>query len=68
MNFSIHQLVGPNCITVEDGQIVYEQIYPELKQNRPVELDFKDVRLFASPFFNAAIGQTIQRFFVPRCP
>jgi hypothetical protein len=31
MNLQIRELVGSNCITLEDGQVVYEKIYPELK-------------------------------------
>lgn len=62
MNLPIRQLVGPNCITLEDGQTVYEKIFPELKEKHPIELDFSDVKLFASPFFNAAIGQLFRDF------
>jgi hypothetical protein len=62
MNLQIRELVGSNCITLEDGQIVYDKIYPELKAGRAVELDFKDVKLFASPFFNGAIGQLFRDF------
>jgi hypothetical protein len=62
MNLQIHALIGPNCITLEDGQVVYEIVYPELKAGHQIELDFKDVKLFASPFFNAAIGQLYKDF------
>jgi hypothetical protein len=62
MNLQILSLTGPNCITIEDGQIVYEKIFPELKTGNLVQLDFKGVRLFASPFFNAAIGQLYRDF------
>ena len=62
MNLQIHRLIGPNCITLEDGQAVYERIYPELEQKHTIELDFSNVKLFASPFFNAAIGQLYKDF------
>jgi hypothetical protein len=62
MNLQIQRLIGPNCITIEDGLVIYEKILPELKAKRPVELDFADVKLFASPFFNAAIGQLYKDF------
>jgi hypothetical protein len=62
MNLQVHALIGPNCITLEDGQVVYDRIYPELKAGHQIELDFKDVKLFASPFFNAAIGQLYKDF------
>jgi hypothetical protein len=62
MKLQIHELIGPNCITLEDGQVVYERVHPELKAGRSIELDFKDVKLFASPFFNAAVGQLYKDF------
>lgn len=62
MNLQILALTGPNCITLEDGQMIYERIFPELKAGHSVELDFKGVKLFASPFFNAAIGQLYKDF------
>lgn len=62
MNLEVGQLVGPNCITIDDGLVVYEKILPELKAKRQIELDFSTVKLFASPFFNAAIGQLYKDF------
>jgi hypothetical protein len=60
MKLEIKDIAGPNCITLTDGQAVYDKIYPELKAGRFVELDFKGVRVFASPFFNAAVGQLLK--------
>lgn len=62
MKLKIYEIAGENCITMESGQKVYDQIYGELKAGRPVELDFSSVSIFASPFFNAAIGQLFQDF------
>ncbi len=60
MKCSIYALVGDNAITLEDGQKVFELIKPELAANRSVELDFARVIVFASPFFNAAMGQLLR--------
>lgn len=60
MKLEIRTLVGKNCMTREDGQAVYDRIYPELVAKRPVELDFAGVEIFASPFFNFAIGQLLR--------
>lgn len=62
MKIEIHTLVGEDCITLEDGQKVYDQLLPELKAGRPVEVDFEGVAVFASPFFNAAFGQLLRDF------
>lgn len=53
-------MIGANCITLDDGQQVYNAIHPELTAGHPVELDFDRVEIFASPFFNAAIGQLLK--------
>jgi len=50
----VHELVGENAITLDDGQTVYDQIAPSLKGDKPVEVDFADVDVFSSPFFNDA--------------
>lgn len=60
MNIRIFDLTGPNCVTLQDGQAVFEKIYPELSAGRPVALDFAGTRVAASPFFNAAIGQLLK--------
>ncbi len=70
MEVKIRDLIGPRCITKDDGQRVYETIHSELKSGQTVTLDFAGVKQFASPFFNFAVGQllkditveTLQRF------
>ena len=47
-------------MTSEDGQKVYDAIYPKLIAGHHIELDFADVQIFASPFFNFAIGQLLR--------
>jgi hypothetical protein len=59
LKFSLSTLIGENCITPDQGKLVYAKIYPELKEGRLVELDFAGVRIFASPFFNEAIGRLL---------
>lgn len=54
------EVAGENCVTLEDGQRLYELIHPELAGDRPVQLDFAGTEVFASPFFNAAIGQLLR--------
>lgn len=60
MKYYIHDLVGKTCMTPEDGQKVYALTHPKLLEERPVELDFTGVDIFASPFFNFAIGQLLR--------
>ncbi len=58
--WNIFNLVGEICFTLDDGEKVYNLIYPELVAGNPVELDFAGVRFFASPFFNAAFGRLLK--------
>lgn len=60
MKIDVHKIIGENCITLEDGQKVYDLINPELSAGRTVELDFTNVTVFASPFFNSAIGRLLK--------
>lgn len=60
MRYRVRDLVGENCITLEDGQKVYDAIHPALVAGQDVEVDFAGVQFFASPFFNAAIGQLLR--------
>jgi hypothetical protein len=43
----------------EDGQKIHDLISPPLRNGEDVYLDFTGVSLFASPFFNFAIGQLL---------
>lgn len=60
MKHEILTLIGKNCITPGDGQKVYDLVHPELLAFNEVELDFAGVEIFASPFFNFAIGQLLR--------
>lgn len=60
MKLSVYEQIGENCLTLDDGQKIYGLIHPELLANHQVELDFDKVKVFASPFFNAAIGQLLK--------
>ena len=60
MKIMIHDKIGENCITLDDGQQVYDAICPELIAGKPVEVDFDKARIFAPPFFNSAIGRLLK--------
>lgn len=60
MKYSVRDAIGEYGITLSDGQKVYDVIHPELRAGHLVELDFAGVDIFASPFFNAAIGNLLE--------
>lgn len=60
INLEIRNFVGERCVTSEDGQRVYKTIHPKLTAGESVKLDFEGAAIFASPFFNFAIGQLLK--------
>jgi cytidylate kinase len=61
MRLTVHDICA-FAITQEDGQAVFDRVAPALKQGENVEIDFQGVTVFASPFFNAAVGQLLRDF------
>lgn len=59
MHIKVKELVGENAMTLTDGEVVYRQIHDPLTKGQAVELDFDGVQVFASPFFNAGVGQLL---------
>ncbi len=50
MKYEVIHLTGPNSITLDNGQTLYDLIKPYLLAGQEIELDFSGVRIFASPF------------------
>lgn len=65
MKVSVLDFVGPRCIVAADGQRLHDEIVGSLQAGEPVCLDFSGVKLFASPFFNYAIGQLLNEISEP---
>lgn len=62
MDIVIRELVGENAVTLDDGNKIYGNIFPALKSEEKINIDFTGVKVFASPFFNAAIGRLLKDF------
>lgn len=60
MHVKIKELVGVNAMTLADGEAIYHRIHDPLVEGEAVELDFEGVQVFASPFFNAAVGRLLE--------
>ena len=54
------EFIGENCITIDQGAKVFAKIHPLLAVGNAVELEFEGVQVFASPFFNNAIGKLLE--------
>lgn len=60
MTYQIYEITGEYATDANTGQQVYDLIHPKLADNQPVKLDFAGVQVFASAFFNFAIGQLLK--------
>lgn len=56
----VYELTGRNAISMQKGDKVYQILIQNIQNNQNTILDFQDVSLFASPFFNAAIGHLLK--------
>jgi len=65
MQIEVRERSGENAITRELGLEIYSSIQPVLARGEPVCLDFAGVKVFASPFLNAAIGQLLKDKSLP---
>jgi hypothetical protein len=59
MILRIYDITGVMATDSESGQKLYDLVLPLLKEGKPVELDFSRVEIFATQFFNFAIGQLL---------
>jgi hypothetical protein len=60
MVYKIHEITGEYATDADSGQQVYDLIHSQLLCDQSVELDFSGVSVFASAFFNFAIGQLLK--------
>lgn len=56
IHVKVFDLVGKNAISMQSGMKLHDVIANNLLSGEKVEIDFSDVALFASPFFNASVG------------
>ncbi|MEA5552883.1 STAS-like domain-containing protein [Anabaena cylindrica UHCC 0172] len=60
MMYKAYDIVGKYAITADGGQKLYDQIHSCLLTGNPVKIDFRGVKVFASPFVNFAFGQLLK--------
>jgi hypothetical protein len=57
LTIHVRENVGENCLSITDGQKLYDLIIADVKSGKAIALDFEGVKRFASPFFNFGLGQ-----------
>jgi hypothetical protein len=62
MNVNVKDLVGEVCMTYEDGAKIHSAYRAAFDLGETVQLDFAGTRIFVSRFFNAAVGQLLQKY------
>ena len=60
MSCKIYEITGEYATDTDSGQQIYNLIHPQLLAGHSIELDFDGVSVFASAFFNFAIGQLLK--------
>jgi len=56
--FNIFERVeGDTCISFEDGDSLYHDMKACIDAGKSVCLDFSNIEVFVTPFFNGALGQ-----------
>lgn len=61
-NVSVYDMVGQYCVSLADGQLVYDTIYPLLADGHYVNVDFDSATIVTTCFLNNAIGQLLHDF------
>ena len=62
MVISVYSIIGKSCITLEQGENVFEIIDSYLEFQQKVTLDFKDVLIFSALFFAECFGKLYDKY------
>lgn len=62
IRLSIVEITGPYCGTQTEGEKLYRAIVPHLRANEKVVLDFANVEIASSSFFNEVFGLVAEDF------
>jgi STAS-like domain of unknown function (DUF4325) len=60
VRYDIYDITRWHAIAPNDGNQLHAQISPVLIAGQDVELDFKRVEVFATAFFNVAVGSLLK--------
>ncbi len=62
IELSVKTIVGPVCMTREDGQKLHDHYRGMLDAGEVVKLNFEGTTTFVSAFFNTAVGQLLRNY------
>ena len=62
MKIELFSVVGDTGSSIDDGEKLYQLLYPELKSGSSVDLDFSGVKQMFTPFLNSSFGRLLDHF------
>ena len=62
MKINLADVVSENCFSIDDGQTLFDLVFPELKEGRSVEIAFNGVKSMLTPFLHSSIGHLMESF------
>lgn len=62
MELNVSELIGPFCITFDDGDKIHAAYRPAFDRGETIFPDFTGTRIFVSQFFNAAVGKLLKDY------
>ena len=62
MKINLASFISAQCASVDDGQVFFKQVYPEIKEGRSVKVNFEGVELILTPFLHHSIGRLLEYF------
>ena len=62
MKINLADVVSENCFSIDDGQTLFDLVFPELKEGRSVEIAFNGVKSILTPFLHSSIGNLMEIF------
>jgi hypothetical protein len=62
MRIELFKVIGETGSSLDDGEKLYQLLYPELKAGSSVDLDFGGVKQMFTPFLNSSFGRLLDHF------
>ena len=62
MRVQLLETTGSECISLDQGEKLYQLLLEELKAKKPVEVDFQGVATLFSPFLMGSLGKLLGHF------
>ncbi|MEI2366232.1 STAS-like domain-containing protein [Niallia circulans] len=62
MNINVFDIIGRSALSMSKGNDLYEVIIRHIKKGEKITLNFENVEMFASLFFNTSIGRLLKDY------